>query len=49
MDTRCECGEWTGERCAWTGPRTQTVVVEYMPEWLRASHETAGGSGAYPH
>lgn len=45
----CECGEWTGERCAWTGPVGQTVLVEYMPEQYRASHRAAGNPGACPH
>lgn len=45
----CECGEWTGERCAWTGPIDQTVLVEYMPEQYRASHTAAGNHGVYPH
>lgn len=45
---RCECGVWTGERCVWTGPRSQTVVVEYMPKYLRASHQAAGNAGLYP-
>lgn len=44
----CECGVWTGERCVWTGPKSQTVVVEYMPEYLRASHQAAGNAGLYP-
>lgn len=46
---RCGCGEWTGEACAWTGPIEEMVVVEYMPEYLRATHEAAGNSGSYPH
>lgn len=25
------------------------VVIEYMPGCLRASHETAGNAGTYPH
>jgi hypothetical protein len=44
----CQCGEWTGEECAWSGPLSETVRVEYMPEHLRASHRAAGNSGAYP-
>lgn len=45
----CECGEWSGERCEWEGPRNSTVVVEWMPVHLRASHMAAGGnSGIYP-
>jgi len=45
---RCECGEATGERCAWSGPITETVVVEWMPEYLRESHRAAGNSGTHP-
>lgn len=45
----CECGEWSGESCEWTGPKSETVVVEAMPNHLRASHVAAGNSGAYPH
>lgn len=45
----CECGVWSGERCLWTGPVADTVVVEYMPEYLRASHVAAGNSGQFPH
>src|SRR5690606_28631655 len=39
---RCECGQYTGERCLWTGSPDDTVIVEYMPMYLRASHEAAG-------
>lgn len=46
---RCDCGECTGVRCEWVGPRSETVVVEYMPEHLRASHEAARNRGVYPH
>lgn len=45
----CECGEWCGEPCEWTGPKSETVRVEWMPEHLRASHEAAGNRGSYPH
>lgn len=45
----CECGEATGDRCAWSGPVEDTVLVEWMPEYLRASHEAAGNWGRYPH
>lgn len=44
----CECGEATGVACEWSGPKKETVVVEYMPEWLRASHEAARNEGEYP-
>lgn len=46
---RCECGEWSGQRCEWTGPHKETVLVEWMPVHLRASHRAAGNSGSYPH
>ena len=45
----CACGEWTGERCQWRGPVGETVVVEYMPVHLRASHIAAGNAGIYPY
>ena len=46
---RCECGDYTGERCMWIGSPEETVVVEYMPEYYRASHVAAGNVGRYPH
>lgn len=49
MDVRCECGEWSGDMCEWTGPMTEMVLVEYMPEQFRSSHEAAGNMGCYPH
>lgn len=45
---RCACGEWTGERCEWIGMPSETVMVEYMPPCLRASHEAAHNHGTYP-
>lgn len=45
----CECGAWAGECCQWSGPRSETVVVEWMPEQIRASHVAAGNRGSYPH
>ncbi len=45
----CECGEWSGEACAWSGPKGETVLVEFMPEQHRASHRAAGNRGSYPH
>lgn len=46
---RCECGDADGsEACEWTGPRAETVIVEYMPKSLRASHEAAGNRGTHP-
>lgn len=44
----CQCGKVTGERCSWNGPKSETVILEYMPEYLRASHEAAGNRGTYP-
>lgn len=44
----CECGTWTGERCAWSGPKSATVLVEYMPQQYRSSHEAAGNVGTWP-
>lgn len=49
-EVRCQCGEADGsEPCAWTGPRSETVVVEYMPRQHRDSHAAAGNTGSYPH
>ena len=45
----CECGEITGTRCAWSGPPSETVTLEYMPKYLRASHVEAENRGVYPH
>lgn len=45
---RCGCGEWSGEPCEWSGPRSETVVVEWMPDQHRSSHEAAGSRGSYP-
>ncbi len=47
--THCDCGAWSGESCAWAGPVTETVIVEYMPEQHRSSHQAAGNAGSYPH
>ena len=30
------------------GPASDMVVMEYMPEYLRASHRAAGNAGTYP-
>ena len=49
MSVKCQCGQWSGEPCQWSGPKSKTMVVEFMPEHLRASHEAAGNSGNYPH
>ena len=44
----CECGEITGTRCAWRGPRRNTMCLEYMPVYLRASHQSARNAGVWP-
>lgn len=48
-EVSCECGQWSGERCEWSGPASATVVVEFMPDDLRASHQSAGNRGTFPH
>lgn len=45
----CECGERSGERCQWEGPEEQTVMVEYMPDQHRATHDAARNRGIWPH
>ena len=46
----CECGDAGGDTpCTWTGPVSETVTVEWMPEWLRDSHDAAGNPGCYPY
>ena len=45
---RCGCEVWTGERCAWSGPASEMVMVEWMPHYFRESHKAAGNRGQYP-
>jgi hypothetical protein len=45
---RCECGTITGYACARDMTAVDGLLVEYMPEYLRASHEAAGNRGRYP-
>jgi len=45
----CECGEWSGEMCAWTGPEAELLTVEFMPDFLRESHSACNNRGLYPH
>lgn len=51
LDTiRCQCAEVTGgDACTWSGPPSETVIVEFIPREHRASHEAAGNTGVYPH
>lgn len=45
---KCGCGTMTGEQC-WGSPSIEDmVVIEWMPEDLRQSHEAAGNCGRYP-
>lgn len=37
----CQCGKWSGVRCAWRGPITQTVLVDYVIDADRAELEEA--------
>lgn len=48
-DVPCECGEWSGESCQWQGSPSGMICVEFVPDWLRGTHEAAGGAGSYPH
>jgi hypothetical protein len=45
---RCECGQAMGEWCGGVVTAADRVVVEWMPEYLRASHVAAGNSGTWP-
>lgn len=47
--TTCECGEWSGERCQWTGPDSERVAVEFIPPHLRGTYrKVLEGAGSYP-
>jgi len=48
-NVRCECGQALGTRCEWSGPKSETALIEWMPESFRASHTAARNSGTYPH
>lgn len=45
---RCDCGDWSGEPCHWTGEAADMAIVEWMPDESRASHAAAANSGSYP-
>lgn len=45
----CECGRATGTACAWQGRAGELVAIEWMPEYLRESHQRAGNMGVWPH
>jgi hypothetical protein len=45
----CACGQWSGYACANKAPRARLVILEFMPEELRASHAAAGNLGSFPH
>lgn len=38
---RCQCGEWSGARCEWTGPIADTFEIHFTPVHLRASRIAA--------
>lgn len=42
---RCQCGEITGVQC----DGVATVLVNWMPEYLRETHRKARNSGVWPH
>ncbi len=44
----CECGTATGFACT-AELSDDSIVVEYMPRWLRASYKRTGNSSRYPH
>lgn len=46
---QCNCGTITGDQCQWQGPAREMVIVEWVPESIRSSHDAAGNSGSYPH
>ena len=39
---RCECGEWSGEWCPWSGDANELVKVTFVPNWQRGTAEAAG-------
>lgn len=39
---QCGCGEWMGERCAWTGPAAEMVVVRWVPPMHRGTAQACG-------
>src|SRR5690606_13884660 len=41
-ECHCQCGSVTGERCAWSGPRAETLVVRWVPPYLRGTAVAAG-------
>lgn len=47
-NVKCNCGEWSGVACSWSGYKKETVIVEYMPEQYKQSHISANNSGIYP-
>src|SRR5690606_39544516 len=41
-ECHCQCGAVTGERCSWSGPLAETVVLEYVTPHLRDTVRAAG-------
>jgi len=42
MTLNCQCGALTGRRCDWHGDASETVEVDYVPEYQRGTAEAAG-------
>ena len=40
----CQCERWSGNPCPWIGPRSETVIVEYISAWLL---DRCGNSGTW--
>lgn len=44
MEERCECGQWSGDKC----DAPQQVTILWMPPHLRELHRAARNVGRYP-
>lgn len=40
---KCECGDWSGEFCPWSGPKRETVLVRFVPGQYRGTASALGG------
>ncbi len=49
VEFRCQCGDWSGERCTSTGPRHRLIEVRFVPEHQHGPARASGtfASGAY--
>lgn len=41
-ECHCQCGTVIGERCAWSGPRADTLEIQWVPPYLRGTARAAG-------